>query len=287
MLGRSAKFRATPLADMAPAAVNWRHWFLLAVAIGACVFALSTERIAQDPRYHAFADQDSRFGIPNGLNVLSNVPFLLVGLFGLARAAAWQRRSQRRAFVVFSIGVAAIAAGSAYYHWRPSTDTLVWDRLPITVAFMALFCAVIEDRVSAALGRRLLLPAVCAGLLAVVYWYVTELRGVGDLRLYAVVQFLPMLLLPIVLLLFRAGALRSDPLWGALGLYGLAKVAEHFDGQILAATADLSGHALKHLLAAVAVLVGLYAVPYSSSRSPSSGNGPERVRPRACGNSQK
>ena len=265
MLGRSARFPAIRRADMAPAAVNWRHWFLLAVAIGACVFALSTDRIAQDPGYHAFADQVSLFGIPNGLNVLSNVPFFLVGLFGLARVAAWQQRSQRRAFAVFSLGVAASAAGSAYYHWRPSTDTLVWGRLPITVAFMALFCAVIEDRVSAALGRRLLLPAICTGLLAVAYWYLTELRGVGDLRAYTVVQFLPMLLLPFVLLLFRVGSSRSGPLWGALGLYGLAKLAEHFDSQILAANGAVSGHSLKHLLAALAVLVGLYAVPCSSS----------------------
>ena len=246
--------------ELAAPAIDWRHWLLFAIAIAACVFALSTERIAQDPAYHTFADQVSLWRIPNALNVLSNVPFLLVGLFGLVRVAVWREHPQRRAFACFSCGVALIAAGSAYYHVRPSTDTLVWDRLPITVTFMALFCAVIEDRVSPKYGRRMLVPAVFTGLVAVSFWYVTELRGVGDLRAYAVVQFLPMLLLPGVLLLFRVGGLRGGPLWGALLLYAVAKLAEHFDSQILVVSGGLSGHSLKHLLAALAVLLALFSV---------------------------
>ena len=31
------------------------------------------------------------------------------------------------------------AIGSAYYHWRPTTERLVWDRLPMSMAFGAAF----------------------------------------------------------------------------------------------------------------------------------------------------
>jgi hypothetical protein len=116
-----------------------------------------------------------------------------------------------------------------------------------------LFSAVIQDRIGERLGRVLLWPLIVGGIATIVWWYWSELEGRGDLRPYAVVQFLPMLLIPLMLLLFRGKGLRDAWLWAALVAYALAKAAEYFDAVIYAATEILGGHAIKHLLAAIAV----------------------------------
>jgi hypothetical protein len=158
----------------------------------------------------------------------------------------------RMHFIVYCVGVALVAVGSAWYHLAPSNPALVFDRLPMTIAFMALFAAVVADRVSLPLGHALLWPCVAAGIASIGWWHFTESAGNGDLRPYALVQFLPMLLTPLVLLLWRDGSLAARPLWLAIAAYALAKLAEHFDAAILAATGIAGGHALKHLLAALA-----------------------------------
>jgi hypothetical protein len=230
-----------------------RHLLLGGVTIAAIAAAFWLDPIPQDPGYHEFADDRALFGIQNFWNVATNLPFLIIGMLGLA----WQSRLKwgplRPAYIVLSIGVALVGFGSAYYHWAPSTPTLVWDRLPMTVAFMALFAAVIQDRVSESLGRALLWPLIAAGAATIAWWYWSELGGRGDLRPYAIVQFLPMLLIPLMLLLFRGKALRDAWLWATLAAYALAKAAEYFDAAIYATTGALSGHSLKHLLAALAV----------------------------------
>jgi hypothetical protein len=152
---------------------------------------------------------------------------------------------------VFCTGVALVALGSGWYHLAPSNASLAWDRLPMTVAFMAFFGALIADRISWTLGRALLWPLVVAGIGSIAWWLRSEAAGAGDLRAYALVQFLPVVLAPLILLLWRDGSLSARPLWLAFAAYALAKVAEHFDAAILAAT-GMGGHALKHLLAALA-----------------------------------
>jgi hypothetical protein len=158
------------------------------------------------------------------------------------------------------MGSILVGAGSAYYHYAPTSDTLVWDRLPMTVAFMGLFSIVVSDRISVSLGRWLLWPLVLAGVASVLYWDWTELQGRGDLRAYGLVQFLPMLLLPLLLITSRGNGLRATWLWATLMTYALAKLAEHFDAAIYAATSLLSGHSLKHLLGALAIFFVLKAL---------------------------
>ena len=91
---------------------------------------------------------------------------------------------------------------------------------------------------------------------SVFYWDYTESLGHGDLRPYALVQFLPMLLLPLIfwLLPARYSGLKY-PMY-ALLWYGLAKVLEYFDLGIFEMTGEMvSGHTLKHVAAAIAVCV--------------------------------
>ena len=250
----------------------------LLVATGGLAAAFLLPAIPQDPAYHGFADGRAWLGIANVWNVVSNVPFLVVGVYGLGRLSRLQSRALRAAYVVLCLGTALAGVGSACYHLAPSTPTLVYDRLPMTVAFMALFAAVIQDRMSGRTGRALLGPLIVIGLGSVAYWSATELRGQGDLRPYAVVQFLPMLLMPLMLVLYRSTGLRDGWLWAGLGSYGLAKLAEHFDGAVYATGGFVSGHTVKHLLAALAALSMVKAFWRPTGAPAVAGRGPTASR---------
>jgi hypothetical protein len=151
---------------------------------------------------------------------------------------------------VLFAGVVATGLGSAWYHLDPTNETLVWDRLPMAVAFMALVSALVAERIGAELGRRLLAPLVLAGIASVAYWYQGELRGEGNLVPYAIVQFGSLAAIPLVLLVRRG---RDGADWMiALGLYALSKAFEVSDAAVLDAV-GVSGHTLKHLFAAAGI----------------------------------
>jgi hypothetical protein len=160
-------------------------------------------------------------------------------------------RKLRSAYLTFFVGMGLVALGSGYYHLDPSNETLVWDRLPMTVAFMA-FCSIIAgERLSVQLGVSSLWPLVFLGFLSVFYWDYTEGLGRGDLRPYAVVQFLPGILIPMILLMFESRFSDNRYYWAMLGCYAFAKVTEAMDQQIFELLGQFSGHSLKHLLAAL------------------------------------
>src|SRR3954470_7588207 len=98
--------------------------------------------IPQDQSYHLFADQRTLLGVPNFWNVVSNLPFIAVGAVGL-----WQFHRDPAVIMIF-LGIFLTGFGSSYSHWHPTDGTLFWDRLPITLAFMAILAVVIEERVN-------------------------------------------------------------------------------------------------------------------------------------------
>src|SRR6185295_9282093 len=126
--------------------------------------------IPQDQAYHQFADQRALFGIPNFWNVVSNLPFALIGAVGL-----WRFRNDP-ATIVFFTGVLLTAFGSAYYHWAPSDGTLFWDRLPMALAFSGVLAAAVEERIDERTGRLILWPLVVLGVISLLVW-----RWTGDL----------------------------------------------------------------------------------------------------------
>jgi hypothetical protein len=153
--------------------------------------------------------------------------------------------------MIFFLGIASTSAGSSWYHLAPDNARLVWDRLPMTIAFMALFAAMISERIDLRAGLRWLVPLLLVGLASVLYWHWTEQSGAGDLRPYAAVQFFPLLAIPLLLLLFPARYTRTGDIWVALAWYALAKLFEELDGPIYDLSARIvSGHTLKHLAAA-------------------------------------
>ena len=227
-----------------------RSVLLAIVAVSAVVGVFLLDRIPQDPAYHRFADGRVALGITNFWNVATNLTFLIVGALGWMQSGRLASPMLAAHYRVFCSGVALVAFGSAWYHLSPSDASLVWDRLPMTVAFMAFFAALVADRIHGLAGRALLWPLVVAGLASIAWWARTEAAGAGDLRAYGLVQFLPILLAPIILYLWPGGSLSGRQLALAFVAYAISKLAEHFDAAIYAAT-GIGGHAIKHLLAAL------------------------------------
>jgi len=249
----------------------------LGAAAAAAVVAALTPNVPQDPGYHPFADARTLLGVANALDVLSNLAFALAGAFGtwvvLREPQALRDPAERTAWLVVFLGVAATAAGSAYYHLAPDGERLFWDRLPMAIGFAGLAAALVAERVGVAAARRWLWPMVLVSGWSVVYWRWSERAGVGDLRAYALVQVASLLAIPILVARFRGPAGASRSWMTALALYALAKVAESLDGPIYAATGTLSGHTLKHLLAALGV-AWLARMLHARARASTSALGP-------------
>jgi hypothetical protein len=247
---------------------RYRPHLLLAVALAMVAAAFSLPPIAQDAAYHRFIDARTLLGVPNFWNVASNLPFVIAGLLGLWRyhaVRAQVREPLRPAAIALFLGVLLVGFGSGWYHLAPSNASLVWDRLPMTVAFMALFALVLGVRIDTRLAQWLLWPLLVLGAASVVYWHVTELDGHGDLRPYALVQFLPVLLIPLVLWLYPGPGGKAIGL--GLAWYVLAKLLEHYDARVFAALGGtISGHSLKHVAAALGMAALLGALPSSDGR---------------------
>ena len=227
-------------------------------------------RVAQPESYHHFADTRTLLGIPNALNVLSNLPFLMVGLMGLW----WMWRTATHASkggsggapisihfrdplerwpagAVFA-GMLTTGIGSAYYHLQPSSQTLVFDRLGMVVGFMAILPMAVGERVSARWGAWLLAPMIALGAASVLYWERSELSGQGDLRWYFLAQAYGFIATAAVLLGTRAAYDRQVRWLEAIGCYAAAKVFEVLDRPIYSLSGNLvSGHSLKHVAAAL------------------------------------
>jgi hypothetical protein len=243
--------------------VNTTRWIAATVtcAVLAVAYVL-VGPIAQDPCYHDFADRRLWLGVPNFADVTSNLPITLAGAWGLIvladrRHAPFVESWEATAQWIFALGVFTTGFGSAYYHWAPTNETLIWDRLPMTLFFMPFFAVTLGERVSMQLGKRLLAPLVLAGGASVWWWAHTEAAGAGDLRPYALVQFVPVVVIPILLWKRPGPYTHTRDLFWAVGWYGLAKVFEALDKPIYGLGLGVSGHTLKHLAsgAAAAMIV--------------------------------
>jgi hypothetical protein len=243
--------------------LRWRAALLLSVSLGVIVAVAMADPVPQAPLYPVFADQRPMAGIPNFLNVMSNLPFLVIGILGWRTIAANEASvtaATRLAWVIFFFGIALTAFGSGYFHLQPNNDTLVWDRLPMTISFMSLVSIIVSEYFSPRLGRQILIPLLLLGAASVAWWAYTESQGAGDLRPYAIVQFLPILLIPMIILLYNARSDLGRYVWWMIGFYFAAKVAEQLDDNLFALGGAVSGHSLKHLLASLAPASLLYGL---------------------------
>jgi len=218
--------------------------------------------IPQPDAYHHFADSRALLGIPNFLDVISNLLLLAAGAYGLkilfdpregVERAKFEHITEEIPYVTFFAGAVLTCFGSIYYHWAPDNFSLTWDRVPITIIVVSFLVIVINERVSQKAGLVLLPILILLGIFSVALWYMTELVGKGDLRLYLMVQFFPMILILYMLFSMPSRYSRSNRFGWILAIYALAKVAEMLDREIFDALQQVSGHTIKHMLAALAV----------------------------------
>ena len=261
---------------------------LLAVA-GLFLMALFGPFVPQPAHSHDFADQRLLAGIPCALDVLSNLPFALAGMIGLralrrlapvpAGAAQWaqpgplhpsRRRPgfaveevQRAAAFTFFAGLLLTAAASAAYHLAPGDTGLALDRAAMAVDFAGLLGVFVAGRVSARAGAIFGAALLVLAPLGVGVWHHT-----GNVLPWAVVQFGGMALLLALLATTQAGPGAWPVRWLlTIGLYAAAKLFEVADHAVFAATGELlSGHTVKHVVAALAAWPLIAAVADQAQR---------------------
>jgi hypothetical protein len=204
--------------------------------------------VKQDEGYHNFADKRWH----NLFDVMSNLIFLLVGMHGLYSYKVFYNSINRYWLrALYYIGVILTCFGSSYYHYNPNSETLVYDRLPMTIAFTTLLAVIMETFIHSRLwqSRRLTNMAqigmILFGIMSVAVWVLTE-----DLKLYGLVQF-GSILYVIYDLIVNSEYQKKDMVIG-ISLYLVAKLFEHFDHQVFYMTdCFVSGHTLKHLAAGI------------------------------------
>ena len=233
------------------------RWLVVA---GACVASALVvallPAIPQPQAYHQFADQRTMLGIARGMDVLSNIAFLVsgvAGLFYVLKAGRTLDAGTRWAFAILFFGLMLTSAGSAYYHLEPDNQRLVFDRLPMVVAMAGCLGAVAADRFGGETAWSIS-GLLAIGLWTVHQWSASEQAGQGDLRWYALYQGLTILAGALLLLLFpsRNGATPAFVL--AVAGNVAAKVFELLDRPIYGLGGLVSGHTLKHLAAGLAFL---------------------------------
>ncbi len=241
----------------------WRETTLALAGIGVLFLLMRGGPIPQSQEYHRFADTRAWLGIPNAMDVLTNLMFFIPGLLGLRHCfgtavpgAIWSWRA-------LFFGSTLVAFGSGYYHWRPEDWTLLWDRLPMTISFMGLFSVLLcEQAFPTAREGYVLPPLLLVGIGTVFYWY-----AVDDLRPYLWVQFFPLTCMLLIPALFPARFTHQWYLFGSLALYAIAKYTESYDRELFQASGHLiSGHSLKHLLAGLAAFLLLFLVQQRRSK---------------------
>jgi hypothetical protein len=232
----------------------WVLWIVYAVVLAAIQF--TSPRLTQNLAYHNFADTRWALGIPRFGDVVSNAALLAGGLAGLAVL----RRRRRGAPAVKAVqgiffgAIALTALGSAYYHWAPDSQRLLWDRLPLGLVAATFPALILADRAKLDGASRWALGVWLAyGPLSVLYWYLGDAQGAGNLWPYHLVKLVGILMcLGFVALLPPRHTLGAMYPVG-IALYVLAGVTEANDAAFYAATGLVSGHTVKHLLAALAV----------------------------------
>ncbi|HEV3029899.1 MAG TPA: alkaline phytoceramidase [Planctomycetota bacterium] len=227
-----------------------KHALLAVLALGSVAAAFFVKPIPQFPGYHDFADQRTIWGLPHFMDVASNLPFLVVGCYGLYNALSrtdlyYPVPAARGPWTLLALAIFLTGCGSAYYHGAPTDATLFWDRLPMAIGFSALLGIMVLERVDPGLGRWAWIPIVLAGVGSLLYW-----RWQGDLRFYYLLQAWAVLLAGVILALFKAPCTETGALVKGIGSYAVSKLLELLDAPIFSLTRVVSGHTLKHLTAA-------------------------------------
>jgi hypothetical protein len=218
------------------------------------LLAIFLPSIEQNQNYHNFADQRVLFGVNNAFDTLSNLAFIIVGALGLVNFYNNQYIKISNSFSVilnlFFISIILTGLGSSFYHLSPNDFTLVFDRLAMSLVFASILAMLAYLKISPRFGLHTLAELLILAPLTVLIW-----KFNGNLTPYVVLQFGGIILVILTLLLTKT-RMQGPCFTSLIILYGAAKLVEFYDEKIFNLSQNLiSGHTLKHLIAALAVII--------------------------------
>ena len=218
------------------------------------LLAIFLPSIEQNQNYHNFADQRVLFGVNNAFDTLSNLAFIMVGALGLFNFYNNQYIKISNSFSVilnlFFISIILTGLGSSFYHLSPNDFTLVFDRLAMSLVFASILAMLAYLKISSRFGLHTLAELLILAPLTVLIW-----KFNGNLTPYVVLKFGGIILVILTLLLTKT-RMQGPCFTSLIILYGAAKLVEFYDEKIFNLSQNLiSGHTLKHLIAALAVII--------------------------------
>lgn len=252
-----------------------RHESIL-LLVGLALFSLAwfAPALQQDPNYHQFADQRNWANVPYAMDVLTNLAFAIAGGIGfmvlrthqaayLAQCHTSNAKVNIQMAAVFFAGLLLTTLASGWYHLNPNHQGLTIDRLGMAIAFAGLISLAVAQHISARAAYACLAVLLLCAPASVVLWFYT-----GNVLPWAVVQFGGML---VVIALAWVAPL-NDALrvrWGwVIFIYMLAKVLEFSDVAIYQFSDQIiSGHSLKHIVAAAAAWPVITAIVKTSANN--------------------
>lgn len=209
----------------------------------------------QPEHYHEFSGDLPILGIPNFMNVTSNIFYIIAGILGLYRIRQRRLILPNDRWSYFFIALIFVGLGSGYYHFAPTTHTLFWDRLPMSIGFAFLSANFLAERYTACEGKTTLFLLLGFSLYSVIHWHLGELIGLGDLRLYGITQFATIALIAGVLLFSPRNSRLDRPYWILFIGYTIAKICEMLDPAIFSLSHELlGGHVIKHIISGIALI---------------------------------
>jgi len=198
-------------------------------------------KISLPKKYHNFADRKTLFGIPNAMNVLSNIAILIPFFYLLKKKENTNQENMLSEKNLLIIHILLLTIASIYYHYNPSDNTIFWDILMIATLSIIVLNIINNHEY----GKLLYILSI----LSVIYW-----KYSGDIKLYLII----LIGVPIYFFL-KYYKNKNDTirkyLYFTIFFTILYRIVELYDHQIYKITGNIiSGHTLKHIFAGLSIL---------------------------------
>jgi len=196
------------------------------------IVSLLTKPVPIPKGYHDFADKRTLIkGIPNTLDILSNLAIALPGIYLIC---------EQKKLSFLSINILLLAITSVYYHINPNDTTIFLDMIFLASVNTIIFSFFVNKEIGQVV--------YVLGILSVLYW-----KRTGDIRLY---EFLKIGIPIYALIQLITNDKVSHYLVPFIILGVLVRYTEFNDKAIFTLTNGLiSGHTIKHILGGIELYI--------------------------------